>query len=561
VSFRSLVGSLLTAIALAGVGATEANAADPVIYAAGDIACEPGSSTTSTQCRERYTSDIIVNGGATKALALGDLQYNSASLSNLKNSYDKTWGRVKSITRPVLGNHESTGTGYFDYFNGSGVNNGPAGERGKGYYAHDVGAWRLIALNSNCASVPCNKGSAQEQWLKAELAANPRTCSLAYWHHPRFSSGHDGDNTFMQDIWKDLYDAGVDIVLVGHSHNYERFAPMSASGALDRTRGIREFVVGTGGAFFTGISGAKPNSEVRQNNTFGVLKLTLHATSYDWKFVPEAGKSFTDSGSEACRGSGGTPPPSDTQPPTAPTNLSASAPSSTQVNLSWGASSDDIGVTGYEIFRNGALMPTVTGTSYVDTTVGAAQTYTYQVRALDAAGNRSSFSNAATVTTPGATGATTLTFTPTDDASVYSDSPSSNYGSLSTLEADNSPVKNFLMKFTVTGVGFKQVLDAKLRLYCVNSSSGSGGEFRAATSNAWTELTVSWGNAPAVSSTVLASLGSVSSSRWYEVSVRPFITGDGTYSVRVTSPSSDGADYSSSEGSSSIAPQLVVTAG
>jgi chitodextrinase len=535
--------------------------ADPVIYAAGDIACEPGSSTTSTQCRERYTSDIILNGGATKALALGDLQYNSASLSNLQNSYDKTWGRVKSITRPVLGNHESTGSGYFDYFNGSGAVNGPAGERGKGYYAHDVGAWRLIALNSNCSRVPCNKGSVQEQWLKAELAANPRTCSLAYWHHPRFSSGHDGDNTFMQDIWKDLYDAGVDIVLVGHSHDYERFAPMNASGGLDRTRGIREFVVGTGGAFFTGISSAKPNSEVRQNNTFGVLKLTLHPTSYDWRFVPEAGKSFNDSGSEACRPTSGSPPPADTQPPTVPTNLNATASSSTRVDLSWGASTDNVGVTGYEIFRNGALLTTVTGTSHADTTVGAAQTYSYQVRARDAAGNRSASSNTATVTTPGGTGTTTLILTPTDDASVYSDSPSTNFGSSSTVEADGSPVKNFLMRFAVTGVGFKQVLDAKLRLYCVDSSSGSGGDFRAATSNAWSEWTVTWGSAPAASSTVLGSLGAVSSGRWYEVGIRSLITGDGTYSLRVSSPSSDGADYSSSEGSSSLAPQLIVTAG
>ena len=295
-----VLGIATIALAIWGFGAQAALPADPVIYAAGDIACEPGSATTSNTCHERKTSDIIVNGGASKALALGDLQYNSASLSNLKASYDKTWGRVKSITRPILGNHESSGTGYFDYFNGVGVNNGPAGPRGKGYYSYDVGSWHLIALNSNCSRVPCNSGSAQEQWLRSDLAANPRACTLAYWHHPRFSSGHDGDNTFMQAIWKDLYDAGADVVLVGHSHDYERFAPMNSSGGLDRTRGIREFVVGTGGAFFTGWTSVKPNSEVRQNNTFGVLRLTLHSTSYDWKFVPEAGKSFTDSGSEAC---------------------------------------------------------------------------------------------------------------------------------------------------------------------------------------------------------------------------------------------------------------------
>jgi hypothetical protein len=273
---------------------------DQVIYAAGDIACAPGDPLSATKCREMKTSDIIVNGGASAVLALGDLQYNSASLSNLLGSYDRSWGRVKSITRPALGNHEGSGSGYFDYFNGIGVNSGPAGEQGKGYYSFDLGAWHMIALNSNCGSGGCQAGSAQEQWLRSDLAANPRACTLAYWHHPRFSSGHDHNNLFMQDIWRDLYDAGVDLALVGHSHDYERFAPQDASGNLDPAKGIRQFVVGTGGAFFTGLSTPEPNSEVRQNTTYGVLKVTLRPTSYDWQFVPEAGKTFGDTGSQAC---------------------------------------------------------------------------------------------------------------------------------------------------------------------------------------------------------------------------------------------------------------------
>ena len=205
------VAAIAAAVLIAAIGgsttATAVTPADPVIYAAGDIACEPGSAMTSTKCREMRTSDIIVNGGASKALALGDLQYNSASIANLRHSYDKSWGRVKSITTPVIGNHESTANGYFDYFYGSGVNNGPFGQRGKGYYSYNLGSWHLIGLNSNCSRVPCNAGSAQEQWLRADLAANPRACTLAFWHHPRFSSGHDGDGTFMKDIWKALYNA------------------------------------------------------------------------------------------------------------------------------------------------------------------------------------------------------------------------------------------------------------------------------------------------------------------------------------------------------------------
>ena len=283
-----------------GSGSGSGGGPGNVIYAAGDIACAPGDAVTSTKCRQKQTSDIIVREGAARVLALGDLQYNSASLANLRGSYDRSWGRFKSITSPAIGNHEGGGSGYYDYFNGSGAASGPAGDRSKGYYSYDVGSWHLIALNSNCARVACSAGSAQVQWLRADLAAHPQVCTLAYWHHPRFSSGHDGDGTFMQDIWKTLYDANADLVLVGHSHNYERFAPMNGSGGLDRVRGMREFVIGTGGAFFTGVSSARPNSEVRQNTTYGVLKLVLHPTSYDWRFVPESGRTFSDTGSQAC---------------------------------------------------------------------------------------------------------------------------------------------------------------------------------------------------------------------------------------------------------------------
>jgi Ca2+-binding RTX toxin-like protein len=298
--------------------AASALAADPTIAAAGDIACDPSDSSfhggagSPTNCRQRYASDIMVNAGLSAVLPLGDLQYNSASLSAFRTAYDPSWGRVKPVSRPALGNHEpGNATGYFDYFNGPGVKTGPAGERGKGYYSFDVGTWHLIALNSNCSRVPCAAGSAQEKWLEADLAAHPTACALAYWHHPRFSSGYDGNNTFMQPLWQDLYDAGVEIALSGHSHDYERFAPQDANGKLDGTAGIRQFVVGTGGAFFTGLGTAKANSEVRQNNTYGVLVLTLHPSSYDWRFVPEAGKSFTDSGTANCQGQGppGLPPP------------------------------------------------------------------------------------------------------------------------------------------------------------------------------------------------------------------------------------------------------------
>ncbi len=298
--------------------APAAEAQDPVIAAAGDIACAPGDPVTAVRCHQQATSDLLVGAGLAVVLPLGDIQYNSASLSNILAVYDPTWGRVKSISRPIIGNHEGSGTGYFDYFNGVGVADGPAGVRGKGWYSFDVGTWHLVALNSNCDDVECTAGSEQEQWLRADLAAHPTSCTLAYWHHARYSSGHDDDNTFMQPLWEALDDAGAEIVLSGHSHNYERVAPVDRNGTINQAEGMRQFVVGTGGAFFTGGLGSRiPQSEVVQGDTFGVLFLTLHPTSYDWRFVPEAGKTFADSGSAACHRLIAPPPP----PPdlTAPT--------------------------------------------------------------------------------------------------------------------------------------------------------------------------------------------------------------------------------------------------
>ena len=287
-----------------------AAAADPVIAAAGDIACSsttPTGSGSTARCHQRATSDLLLGGGISAVLPLGDLQYQNGTLSSFNKSYDPTWGRVKPITFPSAGNHEyktAGAQGYFDYFNGATYSTGRAGDRDKGYYSFDVGTWHLIALNTGteCVPVACGKGSPQERWLRQDLAANPAACTLAFWHDPRFNSGHSGNATFMQDLFQDLYDADADVLLGGHAHDYERFAPQNPAGKLDNARGIRQFVVGTGGAFFTALSTTKPNSQVRNASTYGVLMLTLHPNSYDWRFVPEPGKTFTDSGSDNCHG-------------------------------------------------------------------------------------------------------------------------------------------------------------------------------------------------------------------------------------------------------------------
>jgi acid phosphatase type 7 len=283
---------------------------DPVIAAAGDIACDPLSSSfnnglgTSSSCRQKYTSDLLVGAGLTAVFTLGDTQYEDGTLAQFQQSYDPSWGRVKAITYPVVGNHEyqtPNASGYFDYFNGVGVQIGRAGDRRKGYYSFNIGAWHVVALNSNCSQVGgCGAGSPQEAWLRQDLAANPASCTLAYWHHPRFSSGEHGDHPAMQPIWQALYDANADLTLAGHDHGYERFAPQTAAGVADGARGLRGFVVGTGGKSHYPFTTVRPNSELREANTYGVLKLELHAQSYDWRFVPEAGKTFADSGSAAC---------------------------------------------------------------------------------------------------------------------------------------------------------------------------------------------------------------------------------------------------------------------
>ena len=225
----------------------------------------------------------------------GDNVYDAGTPREFSDCYGPSWGRHKERTYPSPGNHDYgvlDAAGYLDYF-------GPrAGEPGKGYYSYDLGTWHIIALNS---VIQVGSGSPQEQWLRADLAAHPAICTLAYWHYPRFSSGsvHGSDPT-MAPLWQALYDYSADVVVVGHEHHYERFAPQDPQGSLDATRGIREFVVGTGGRSHYGFGAPLANSEVRNGDTYGVLKLTLHPVGYTWEFIPEPGKTFADAGSASC---------------------------------------------------------------------------------------------------------------------------------------------------------------------------------------------------------------------------------------------------------------------
>jgi hypothetical protein len=395
-----------------------ARAADPVIAAAGDIACDPIDShfnggvgvgtagTSGDNCRQASVATTIEGiPGLQAVLDLGDNQYYCGSLQAFLGSYDKSWGAFKAITHPSVGNHEyltapgsspatacdptnAGASGHYQYFGAA------AGMPGQGYYSFDLGTWHLIALNSTCSGAGgCGATSPQGKWLAADLAANTRPCTLAYWHIPLFSSGGRASSNSLS-FFAALYAAKADVILNGHDHIYERFAPQTSTGAVDALNGIREFIVGTGGANHTSLTGVAANSEVRDTTTFGALKMTLHAGSYDWQFLNSRG-AFTDSGSATCHRS-------DAVAPSAPTHLTGTATSATSVSLSWTGSTDNVGVAGYRVFRDGSQIGTTTAASFTDTLAAPSTTATYSVAAFDGAGNQSTGNPTVTVTTPAA---------------------------------------------------------------------------------------------------------------------------------------------------------------
>ena len=257
-----------------------------VVVGAGDIA--------SCRSRGAEATALLLDSIPGTVFTTGDNAYADGTAAEFAACYEPTWGRHKARTRPAPGNHDyhtSGASAYYAYFGAA------AGPVGRGYYSYDLGAWHIVSLNS---AVRMRAGSEQEQWLRADLAASTATCTLAYWHRPRFSSGSHGSSAASAPLWQALYDAGAEVVLVGHDHNYQRFAPQTAAGDRDDARGIREFVVGTGGGshytFVTPIA----NTEVFNTDTYGVLKLTLYVERYVWEFIPVTGGTFRDAGVGTC---------------------------------------------------------------------------------------------------------------------------------------------------------------------------------------------------------------------------------------------------------------------
>jgi hypothetical protein len=318
---RRLAGPLVLAMAVAVAavallsagGPASGQVVDPVLVAAGDIAsCNSNG--------DEATANLVKDIDGTVA-TLGDNAYESGTSAEYTQCYEPSWGQFKARTMPSVGNHEyytAGASGYFGYFGAA------AGDPNKGYYSYDLGTWHVVVLNSNCAEVGgCDTSSAQGRWLTDDLAAHPNACTLAYFHHPRFTSAKLGNNSAMGPFWEALYNAGAEVVLNGHAHVYERFAPQTPAGQADSAQGIREFVVGTGGRSLNAFGTVRANSEKRLNTADGVIKLTLHPNAYDWQFVTAPDGTVADSGSKSCHG-GSSPPSGDTTAPTVMSTVPAS---------------------------------------------------------------------------------------------------------------------------------------------------------------------------------------------------------------------------------------------
>jgi hypothetical protein len=413
---------------------------DPVVYAAGDIAsCESSGDEATAR---------LLDGLSGPILTLGDHSDDDGTASEFTDCYEPSWGRFKSRTRPTVGNHEYQtpgAAGYYSYFGAA------AGDPSKGYYSYDLGDWHVVSLNSMCDRVGgCGSSSPMVTWLKQDLAANAgRSCTLAYFHHPLFNSGYQGNDPKMRPSWDALYAAGADLILSGHQHQYERFAPQSPSGAADSTQGIREIIVGTGGTSHQPLGTIKANSQVRNTNTYGVLKLTLRPDGYDWRFLPEAGKTFADSGSDQCHGLDTTAP---TVSSVAPSDAATDEATIANTEASFSENMDPATLTSstFTLTKQGASQPLAAQVAYdpasgkvtLDPTADleAATTYTATLKggpggAKDPAGNPLAQDRTWSFTT--STQATQIAnLNPASDAGLTEFTPNTGTGAASSLRVD-----------------------------------------------------------------------------------------------------------------------------
>src|SRR5215208_4618500 len=403
---------------------------DPVLVGAGDIA-----SCRSTG--DEATAGLLAGIDGTVA-TFGDNAYQRGSAADFAQCYEPSWGQFKARTFPSPGNHDydtAGASGYFDYFGTA------AGDPGKGYYSYELGSWHVISLNSNCSAVVggCAPGFPQEQWLKVDLAAHSNACTLAYWHHPRFSSGVNGDNSIVGPFWDDLYQGGAELVLNGHDHDYERFAPLNPSGQPEPTQGIREFVVGTGGAELRAFPTIKPTSEAQVAGKNGVLKMTLHPDSYNWQFVTAPGGIEADGGNASCHGV-----PSGSPPDTPGTTRTIADTTTGSTGITTDTANATSTTTGTTTGTAGASTTGITSTTTDATTTGTTGTTSATTGATTDTAN-------ATSTTTGTTTGTTST-TDTTGTTTGSTTRASTTGA-ATSGGDTTPAKDSVIRDTIPNDG------------------------------------------------------------------------------------------------------------
>ena len=488
-------------------------------------------------------TDRIASWNPGMFLYLGDV-YEKGTFTEFRNWYGTPttfFGQFRSITNPVIGNHEyenGAAPGYFDYWD-----NIP------NYYSYDAAGWHFIALNSNSALISLAPGSPQYQWLVQDLANSTALCTIAYFHHPVYSVGPQGDTPQMNAAWQLMAQSGVDVVVTGHDHDYQRWLALDLNGNPN-SQGITQFVVGTGGHGIQGFVRSDPRMPLGFDttpNALGALKMSLGTSSMMYQYINAAGTSL-DMGIIPCHDK-----PVDTTPPTTPTGLTATLNSQAYVNLQWGASTDDVGINGYTIYRDGAALATVVAPNltYTDTTVQGNTTYNYTVDTYDLSGNHSPQSNTATITIPNINAQTIIV---TADSYVNGDSPGTNYGSATTLRTDASPVQRSYLRFDVPALS-SNIVSATLRVYATGTNNT--GYTLWDTSGGWNETTINFSNAPGLGNT-LGNSGQIAANTWTQVDVTSFVTGTGSYNFAMSTTSSTATIFTSRNGTAANRPQLVL---
>lgn len=515
-------------------GGSSSNVGEPfLVAAAGDGA--------SGEINAGKVADLVNTLNPNLFIYLGDV-YEKGTSTEFYNWYgtsSSNFGRFWQITNPTIGNHEyenGAAPGYFDYWN-----NIPD------YYSYNAAGWHFVSLNSNASLIGVTEQSVQYQWLQQDLASNTAACTIVYYHHPLFNIGPEGSTTEMAAMWNLMAQYGVDIVLNGHDHTYQRWKPLDQNGSPSNA-GITEFVAGAGGHGLQtiGLSDSRVAYSIDTNPTgFGVLLLQLNQLGANITYHSIDGV-VLDSDVIPCVPGGG-----DIQPPNAPNGITLTSPKATQVDISWAGSTDETGVMMYSIYRNDALLTRVPffNSTFSDKTAWPGTTYHYTITASDKAGHESTPSDIAWVTTPNMPAS--LAFNVTEDTYVNEANPSLNYGSAITLRIDASPDVISLMKFGVEGLANTPIKRARLFVFS-NTSVSAGINALGITDNSWNELSVTYNNKPELVS-LLAASGNIIAGTWVELDVTPYVRGEGIFSFGITTPSTSGLSIPSRESGSNTA--------